>query len=168
MYCHLVGYSSICGTKDLGPFAQQVLVAIFLHFNLKQKPLFTNNVGHTYLHIYFPFRKLFLEKILCIKKCNSEPFCFLIKVCYWKGNISKTLLVGSMLSLLTVFLSIPPNKLPLFLFSDETTEASALISKCPEESPTEKPELDEVNVCVQYPDDQNWFDECFQEPKFCK
>ena len=29
--------------------AQQVLVATFLHFNLKQKPFFINNIGHTYM-----------------------------------------------------------------------------------------------------------------------
>ena len=42
----LVGCNSICGTKNLESFAQQVLVFFFLYFNLKQKLFYTNNVGH--------------------------------------------------------------------------------------------------------------------------
>ena len=51
-----------------------VSVTTFLYFNLKQKPLFTNNVGL----LWFPFKKYLLEKNY-EKDCNLEPFCFLIK-----------------------------------------------------------------------------------------
>ena len=66
------GQVQICNTKDLESFAQQVLVTFFLYFNLKQKPLL-----QTMLAIYgFHLENKFLEKIY-IKKCNSEPLCFL-------------------------------------------------------------------------------------------
>ena len=61
---------------------------------------------------------LHLENIFCkkfyIKKCNSEPFCFLIKsvLCTEKRTQGKTLLIGSMPSLLTNQMTIPFNKLP--------------------------------------------------------
>ena len=43
------GQVQLCLTRD-GP---DLLVTIFFYFNLKQKPLFTDNVGH----IWFPFKK---------------------------------------------------------------------------------------------------------------
>ena len=56
-------------TVQIKDLAQQVLVTIFLYFNLKQKPLFTNNVAH----VWFPFI-FFFEKIIHKKDCNLEPF----------------------------------------------------------------------------------------------
>ena len=44
-YCHLVGCNSIYSIKDLRVLYTTNLVTIFLYFNLKQKPIFTNNVS---------------------------------------------------------------------------------------------------------------------------
>ena len=49
---------------------KQILVTFFLYFNLKQKPIFTNNVGH----IWFPFRKSSLLTVFLSISFNELPW----------------------------------------------------------------------------------------------
>ena len=99
----LTGQVQLCQTRD----GQNLPVGIFLYFSLKQKPLFTNNLGH----IWFPFRKYFLEKII-YKNCNFKPCCYFTKSVLLRKYVNKGCnFLNSYV--LTVLLSIPFNKLPL-------------------------------------------------------
>ena len=63
-------------SKVLDSFWQPVLVTNFLYFNFYNFSTFTNNVGH----IWFTIQNFnFLEKKKLYKKCNPEPFCYVIK-----------------------------------------------------------------------------------------
>ena len=52
----------VCGTLEF--LGHQVLVTFFLYINFYNFSTFTNNVGQ----IWFPFRKLILEKNICMLK----------------------------------------------------------------------------------------------------
>ena len=57
-----------------------------------------------------PLRIFFLEFFSYIKNCNFEPFCHVIKmVLIRRGHIR---VIGSIPSLLPIFLSLPLNYLP--------------------------------------------------------
>ena len=60
------------GTKSKTVILKTFSVTNFLYFNLKQQPLFANNVGH----IWFPLRNgILLQKLFCPtvrKNCSSE------------------------------------------------------------------------------------------------
>ena len=95
-------------SKELNSFWQTVLVTIFLCLNFYNFSTFTNNVGH----IWFTIQNFCFGKNYIFKKCNSKPFCFLIKRVTEKKTQVKTLLTDSNPYLLMVLLSIPFNKLP--------------------------------------------------------
>ena len=63
---------------------------------------------------------LFLEMFLFIKTCSFKPFC-----CVIKSVFLKTLLIGSMPTLLTVYLSLLLNKL---LYTGTSVSSSVSVS----------------------------------------
>ena len=108
-----MGYWQLFGcmvqrTQEL--LGQQILVTIFLYFNLK-KP---NNFCKKCCHIWFPFREYLLEKLRIKTKFQTNVLPFEKCVTETRTNINK----GCNLQnpyLLTVLLSIPFNKLPWLL-----------------------------------------------------
>ena len=72
--------------------------------NFGNKIPFLNNVGH----IWFPFRKCFFGENYILKKMQFRTILFPYKKCI---SEKRTLLIGSMPSILMVFLSILFNKL---------------------------------------------------------
>ena len=89
-YCQLIQCSLICCLALLNkPWTilksmvkrtwTTVSVSFFSLFQL------TDNVGH----IWFPFRKYFLEKIVHKKNCKFETFCFLEKQIMVSSNLPK-------------------------------------------------------------------------------
>ena len=66
----------LLGTRDFESFGRQVLLTIFLYFNLKRNPTFKKNGCHSENNFLKKWNK---------KNWNSEPFCVLIKKGgYWE------------------------------------------------------------------------------------
>ena len=79
----------------------------FHYFNLKKKETtFTKKSSH----VWFPLSLIIFFK-WCIKYCNFEPFCYLLKSALLRNYANKRLHPSKSL-FLTVLLSLPFNKLP--------------------------------------------------------